>query len=358
VLVGHVDAHASLARSLGEAAPEVLRLFVALQRRIFVESLAYVQPVVGRTDQPLLFPAPRAFLTRTQELRVVAASAAFRFLDARVAMFRQGLVERMLDPTLPVVLHALMEGVAPSGVETNAGMVRATPTSWKPEANAYVHPPAREAAVMLEAAIDMAMHAPAPAVARAGWLTFTMLSIHPFVDGNGRTSRTIFHAVAAEDPEVVFEWGVAEQWSLHRRAYVEALQAGQQMEAYDAERLDPLPFMIFSAHASALGAQLARARLGALGERLQAVIDRWGVTPGAAQLAVAVAMHRVATLAELRPLVAGPNDPEPATLVPMVDVLVDEGLVAWGDRPPSRRTRELPDPCGLRPSAELLSLVR
>jgi hypothetical protein len=302
LLGAHRAAHLRLSEVVGGAAPEVRRLFVFFQRRVFAESLAYVQPVLGRVDDQMLFPAPRAFLTRTQELRTTAAAASFRYLDSRIAMVRLGLLDRMLDPTVPVVVHALMEGVAPSGVETNAGMVRVTPTSWKPEANAFAHPPAREAAEMLDAAVDMAMHAPAPAIARAGWLTFTMLSIHPFVDGNGRTSRTVFHVVQMEDPEVAFEWGIAEQWAVERRRYIEALQAGQQMEIYDPRRLDPLPFMELCAEMSAVGARLCAARLDRLDDRLRTVSETYRVSPEAAMVAVATALWRVITLHELREL--------------------------------------------------------
>lgn len=354
----HQAAHRALSSALAVTSAEARALFVMLQRRIFVESLAYVQPVFGRAGEAALFPPPRAFLTRTQELRLTAAAAAFRFLDSRLAMVRLGLLDRMLEPTVPVVVHALMEGVAPSGVETNAGMVRVTPTAWKPEANRFAHPDPADAGDMLAAAVDMAMHAPAPPIARAGWLTFAMLSIHPFVDGNGRTSRTAFHVVALEDPDVEFEWGIAEQWAIHRRSYVEALQAGQNMPAYDADRLDPLPFMRLSARASAVGAGLAGARLAAAERLVDGLCERDHLPPRSAMLALAAAIERVVTLDELGWLVGTPDDPQPEELVPLVDDLVGRGLLQWGERPPSRRTMSRPDRAGLLPSAELVSLVR
>ena len=182
-------AHRSLALAMGSAAPEAIGLFRFLQHRLVVESLADVQPVLSRPLAQLLRPPPRAFLTRHNSCVCSELTPRVRHLDSRVAMRQQGMVPTVVCETTPIASHALFEGVAPSGRETNPGMFRTTPTSWRPEANAFAHPESNQRATLVGEAITTANDADAPAFVRAAWLTFTMLCIHPFVDGNGRTSR-------------------------------------------------------------------------------------------------------------------------------------------------------------------------
>jgi hypothetical protein len=194
---------------------------------------------------------------------------------------------------------------------------------------------------LVEAAVDLAVRAPAPAVARAGWLTFTMLSIHPFVDGNGRTSRMLFHAVAGAELPLGFDWGIAEQWALHRDAYIEALQEGQRVGAYEPARLDPLPFMHLSARASAAGARLCTERARRLGAEVAELVDR-GASVDAATVLVGVRLQRIATLGQLARL--GLPDER---LVEVVEALLAGGALRWAPRHAGWRTAEHPDPIGL-----------
>jgi prophage maintenance system killer protein len=300
-----------------------------------------VQPVLGRPLAQLLRPPPRAFLTRTQQLRLLGAHAAFRHLDSRVAMRRQGMVPTVVCETTPIALHALFEGVAPSGRETNPGMYRTTPTSWRPEANAFAHPDSEECAALVAEAISTANAADAPAFVRAAWLTFTMLCIHPFVDGNGRTSRALYLGLAAEDLELGIDWGIIEQWSVARAHYVEALQAGQQLECYDAARLDAAPFVEFSTEASIVGAELCRDRLELFEAELVG-LQQLGLSTDAATVLVAV---RAAIDASLGQLVRT-DFPAGSTglglsgeaLDAAIAELLERGAVRWVERPDSRRT--------------------
>ena len=190
-------------------------LFVFQQQRLLVEALANTQPTVS--NQPLLFPAPRAFLSTMLQRRVGACAAAVRHVDSRIAMCRMGRVEHAADLSTPLALHALLESSNPMDRETNPGLLRATPVNWEPETNPFVHAEGPDCPPLVDASIDMATRAPAPAVARAGWLTFTLLSIHPFVDGNGHTSRMMFHAIAADDLAIGLDWGIAGPWWFHRQ---------------------------------------------------------------------------------------------------------------------------------------------
>jgi hypothetical protein len=342
LLEDHAVAHAALAEAHAAADDWERRAFSLLQLRLVIESLAYLQPVSNRPTAQLLFPSPRAFLTRTQELRLEGATAAFRHIDSRVAMKHLGTVSSVLDRTTPLVLHALLEGPTPSRRETNPGMLRATPTSWKLETNPYMHPPATMCEDLVEAALDRVTSDTAPACVRAAWLTFAMLSIHPFVDGNGRTSRALYLAVAADELPLGVDWGILEQWSVARYAYVDALQAGQQVESYDAQRLDARPFVEFSTEASAVGARLCTQRLARVARSLSSLEVAHELSRPLAGVIVAVQILRVATLEQIASLGLAPPDVDVA-----VAELLDRGLLEWKPRPFGRRTKESAEPQGL-----------
>ncbi|MCB0956933.1 MAG: Fic family protein [Ilumatobacter sp.] len=327
----HAAAHADLTAALHAAAPEVRRVFVHLQRRLTVEALAHVQPIEPGDATQALFPPPRAFLTAGQRRRLEGADAAFRHLDSRIAMHRMGAIPAVLDATTPLVLHALVEGPAPSGVETNAGLYRATPTSWHAEVNPFAHRAAGEVAGLAGAAVAMALDAPMPAIARAGWLAFTLLCIHPFVDGNGRVARALFLATTADETPEGIDWGVLECWARARGGYVAALQAGQRCGGYDPLRLDPSPFMDFAVRTSTEGARTCQRRLEALAALRDQPSAR-GLHPAAAAVLLAVAVDRGAVRDELAGL--GPDGPELRTVV---NELLAEGHLTWAERPASRR---------------------
>jgi hypothetical protein len=337
VVVAHERAHDHLASAFRSAERSAQRLFVMVQRRIVVESLAYVQPVSANADQQLIIPPPRAFLSRSKQRRMQGADAAFRHLDSRSAMRQLGSIAAVLHRTTPVVLHALLEGPAPSDRETNPGMLRVTPTSWKPEASSYIHPPAAVVPELVDASVRFVLEAPAPACVRASWLTFTMLSIHPFVDGNGRTSRALAMAVMADELALGIDWGLLEQWSVRRWAYIEALQAGQAIPEYDPLTLDPRPFIEFSTTMSIDGAVLCLQRLQFIGHLVDDA-GRRGLSGDHALVYVAVQLLDHASMFELESL--GLSAVE---VTEIVDGLARSGLVRWAARPPSRRTADDPD---------------
>ena len=101
------------------------------------------------------------------------------------------------------------------------------PTSIRPRPTTT--PPAAErCAALLDEAIRVVNANEDAAVVRAGWFTATVLAIHPFTDGNGRTARLLHHLVAGSDQAAGAEVGTAEVWAVARDAYVAALKASQR----------------------------------------------------------------------------------------------------------------------------------
>ena len=337
----HAAAHDRLYQRIGSSSPHAVRLFHIQQRRLVVESMAYVQPVVARPERALVIVAPRAFLTPSQQRRMVGASAAFRHVDSRVMMLGTNDIVSVVDASTPVVLHALLESAVPGGDdETNPGMLRTTVTSWKPEANDFAHPPAHMVTELVAAAIDMANHAHAPACARAAWLTFAMLSIHPFVDGNGRTARALYMALVAPSLPLGIDWAALEQWSTRRGDYVAALQAGQQVRSYDPANMSAAAFIDFATRASIAGADLCAERVATFDHRL-ATLE--GVVPRAhALVETVIEMHGIATLAEVSACAL-----PAAEIDSIVAELITAGRVRWAPRPFGRRTMERPESFGL-----------
>lgn len=344
LLADHENAHRSLDAAVREADehdPVVRAVFVDLARRILVESLAHLHPVLADPMSPLLVPPPRAFLADGMERRRHGAAEAFRHVDARLAMVRRGLATTVLERSSPEVLNAILQSGPGTGiaddVETNPGLVRATPTNWKPEANQFEHPPAERCRSLLEAAVDLVAEAPAPAVVRAGWLAFTLNTVHPFVDGNGRTARACALAVAAAGLPTGMDWGLLEQWNLARTDYVDALRAGQRAEAYAADAVDPMPFVVHTITTSTRGAQVSRARLGVVSALVDELRRRGTDTPATVATAT-VLTERFVPLAALGGRVAPWVDLDaPAAAGDEVAIrLAAAGVLAWAEVPPGR----------------------
>ncbi len=238
-------------------------------------------------------------------------------------MWREGHVDAVIGVDTLTVLNALVESHDPSSSETNPGLIRMTEAGFNEVETDYSPPPGSRCAEILEAAIDMAERAPAPAIARAGWLCAVLLAVHPFVDGNGRTARLAFQAVNSSGVASGLDWGTIEQWALERRRYVNALKATQRPSSpeYRSDAIDTLPFIDFACRSSIAGATLVRRRL----EAFQAVWDGgWtSVSREHRLIELAVWADASASVDELSSLVDDPM------CTAIVAGLVGDGRLTW-----------------------------
>ena len=344
-LVDEYDtAHERMASSVRAADPAAQLVFTVVQRRLMVESLAYVQSVLVRPVGQLAVPPPRTFLTRAQQLRVRGATAAFRHIDTRITLEQQGLVATAVDPSTPQALHALFEGANPGDHETNPGMLRATSTSWQKDINPFTHPPAAECPALLAEAMDIMEDRSVAGAVRAGWFMFTFLTIHPFVDGNGRTSRGLYLTVASPSLSLGLDWGIVEQWSVSRSEYIATLQAGNHVTQYDTKVMTAEPFTRYSIAASIAGVDVCTQRLMMLGRAYGEHRDA-GLSTDAAIVATVIAADRCCTWEELLP-----TGLSAARLDAAVAELLDRGAVGWAPRPHGRRTIDDPAEYALFPA--------
>ena len=203
---------------------------------------------------------------------MAGAEAALRYVDSALTMATMPGGRPVVQPTAPCALNALLAGPVTER-ETNAGLIRVSPTNWMPEANRFEHPPAHVVGQLLDAAISVAGETGRPAVERAGWLAFVTMTIHPFVDGNGRTARALYLATVGADIPGTIDWGVVDQWHLARAEYIRALQDGQRVERYRGEDVDAGPFVRMSAIASSRGAVVAAARTQLLSRAVATVTE-------------------------------------------------------------------------------------
>ncbi len=340
----HHHAHERLDRLRAEVEPAVQTTARRLSRRLVIEALANVQPVFSTEDSPLLLPPPRRFLDRRSRQRMVGAEVAFRHIDCALEMSAMPGGRSVIQPHLPIVLNALLAGPVLER-ETNPGLLRMTETRWNPDANAFQHPPPEEIPGLVNAAMSVAGDSSHPALERAGWLSFVVMTVHPFVDGNGRTARALFLAVASGDLPGGIDWGVLDQWHLARTAYIRALQAGQQAARYSADAVDAAPFTRFAAQSSTRGAELGRARLELLARAAasapdlldpivgQVVVDRFVsiddlLSDAAEPASVLGHLHDLVGRGALAITHAGPGvDPEQ---VGARGVVIGDGLAAVG----------------------------
>lgn len=334
-LGGLDDAHSAAADAIGNLPPHGRHLAERWLREQLSQALASIRPSWFAGTEPAVLTPPRGYLSADQRARLAGVRAALWHVEARQS--HHDLSGRpLIDPYTPFVLHALAEGRRDPDPPTDPGLVRASDTRWNVRDHPYHHPPAEDCSGLIDATLDeLATQGRIHPVVQAAWLAFAWMSIHPFVDGNGRTARLLYLLVAGPGVATGHDLGVAEQWVFHRHHYQEALSRGQKVaRGFDASRLDPNPFVSATVEWSTRGAHLTRRRA----EALAAMWDVLAPLDSAARAAVlAVGLLHVASPEDL-PTTIGAYEERLATL----QELESAGIVRRVALPPSRRSPGAP----------------
>lgn len=258
-----------------------------------LEGLAGVTPSIsGQTVAPL-FPAPRRFLSPSDRARLAGARAGIEHVDVRLALVADGLDPAMLHPETPYVLHALVEG-RPTGEDiTNPGLARVRDSGWKVRRTVFNPPPADMARPLVSLMIETITSRPSSPPALAAWALFTFLSIHPFVDGNGRTARLLYLLISSMGLRTL-DVGALEAIALSRPDYLAALQKGQSTTPmWDPRLLDASPLVEVMYRWSIWGARrhmLQAEAIRSIDERLRAELP--GLTTAGTALMIRAWLER------------------------------------------------------------------
>lgn len=330
--------HRAAADAVGALGPELERALRRWARGHLLLGLAGRSPSLSGGETPPLLPAPRAFLSAHDRARLAGTAAAFDHVDVRIALVGRGLETELLRPETPYVLHALAESGTTGFEDTNPGVLRTRVAGWLQSVSPYVHPPADLVRPIIDLLVATATTASAPAPAVAAWTAFTWMSVHPWVDGNGRTARLLYLLLTGPHLPLDLDLGVVEQMTYHRGAYVAALQAGQHVTpVYDPDRLDASPFAAAATRWSVEGARLLRERARVLGAADARLADaRPDLDEAARALSLWVGLERHAPASRFE----RPADPTLAVMVapvPELEALCEVDAICRRPLPASRR---------------------
>jgi hypothetical protein len=327
----HDEAAGSLAALDGE-------LGIALRRWLLqhqAEGLAGLTGSAGGGEGPALFPAPRAFLEQHQRARLEGIRLALDHVDVRVRLHLDGH-DPLVLPETPYVLHALAEGRTTGAEETNPGIIRTQVAGWLAAVSPYRHPEGVHARALVAELIATAAAAPGPPPAVGAWAAFCWMSIHPWVDGNGRTARLLNLLLTSPGMPLHLDYGINEQFTYRRAAYIKALQAGQHTTpCWDPALLDATPFADAALDWSIEGAHLLAERARRAADIARRLRDaRPDLAPGQVALAIWVGIRRLTRAADV-----GVSTEDPVLAPPAQELyeLADLGVVERRVLPPSRR---------------------
>lgn len=316
----HTERRGAVAARLGSLDDAPGRSFRWYGRIRLIETLANLFV----DDRELLFAPRRRHLRQSHEARLGGASAVFEYIDVRLEMWRRGHLDRAVGLETPHVINAFAESHDRSPTVTNPGLVRLTSSGFDTTQSRFMPPDGAHCAELLDQCVTIANTAPMKPVMRAAWLCASVLAIHPFVDGNGRTARSLFQLVSSSD-DAQFDWATIEQWAIDRNSYVEALKASQagSIPDYVGERIDTSPFVEYAVRSSLKGLDLVDRRI----EWFEAAWDRLGGRTDSERIVeVAVVTAGSSSIDELARLVEDPECSE------VVSRLVRERRLDWDRR--------------------------
>lgn len=281
------ELHDEVARRVVGLEPDVARLVRAILWRRLAESAAGVGAIEYECATPrLLVPPRRRFLSTALRGRLDGVEMALRHVDTRLAMASLGQLDHVVDRETPMVLNAFAESRDPSRRETNAGSVRVTTSEFLDAGSLYVPPDATRCRDLLDALTDrLRGESRAHPLELASWAALLMFAIHPFVDGNGRTARLMFHALHSEGVAGRFDWGSIEAWAAHRQRYLRSIYASVQLVAVGdpLTKVVPEPFARFALDRSIEGAARTVARI----DHVDGLVSHWRPIFGGATITYA-----------------------------------------------------------------------
>lgn len=133
--------------------------------------------------------------------------------------------ERITVDTILTIHRELMRGTP---LEEYGGIVR-NEQNWvggnseNPLSASYVPPAPHHVRPLLDDLADFANRRDIPGVLKAALVHAQFESIHPFVDGNGRTGRALIHAILKRDGLTDFVPPISLIMATHAKTYTEAL---------------------------------------------------------------------------------------------------------------------------------------
>lgn len=212
--------------------------------------LAQVQTFVASMDPDLLDRAVRwAYLSETESSYDIERETPT--LDKREAFARLLARAREQAPLTEDALTALQNLAVTNPFDRATGF--RTSQNWLRNNRriTYLPPPPALGAELMQEIMRWA-NAPDPAVpplVRAALVSFAFVFVHPFMDGNGRLSRFLFHQVACQDPRLsnglVLPVSIA--MKRHERDYLAALESFSTpaRQFWDATTVDTQVFADF-----------------------------------------------------------------------------------------------------------------
>ena len=261
-------------------------------------ALGGVRPSATGLSQLPLFLTPRAFLGPRERSRIGAARAGLRHVQTLVQRVDRGFLESPLGRETPYVLHALTEGRQDNPKDTGPGLIRTTPVYGDRGASLEVGADPERCRELLDRAVEHLQGSQAPPAVRAAWLHFVVAAIHPFADGNGRTSRQLYMLLATEELGERMDWGLFELVRFRYGSMTAVLREANSFEPYDAANLDPGLFIRATLTWSSEAAQLMLRRLYAMDEMHRAVVAA-GLDDVTADIALGTWLHRLTSPRDL-----------------------------------------------------------
>lgn len=319
--LAHSDAAQEAVRSLvASLDDDVARLARRMMEHRSIEAIAGVGAIdPGTMSARWLIPPRRRHLSARHAARFDGVSRGMEHIRRRIESVRAGALDHVIARETPMVLNAMVAAAAGHDDDGEAGLIRRRQAGFVDHGAVFVPPDPEHCEHLYDRAIDgLRAHTGRHPLELAAWITMLMFTIHPFVDGNGRTARLMFTALHAGDSELL-DIGAMEAWTADRRRYISAIErAAPAGEPNSVAGIVPSAFAEFAVACSIVGAERWRRRI----DHIASSVDGWRSELGEAVLTYAfIRFERNVTRHDLCELA-----PEPRQIA-IAEELVRHGLV-------------------------------